>query len=246
MPFDAYRFKTFYSEGQGSTTLDSFIKIEFSLSSTCTSLSFSMRSTTTSPLYTSSLFMYSTQPLTLSLLSVNTFRLLFLTMLTLTCRSSKFCLIFLWTESTFPILNSVSTSLHFPSIPLFHAFRHRLYPSFLCLLYCVFPCSSFSFVYFLFSCINSDVSLSIHGFLAALVSFRNTSSAAFSILCLILIRLSLILPTPLSPVLTSSSLTALLPTRKKVWLSGSTNSYSSKTTHVKSRVPTTWCGCTPF
>ena len=51
-------------------------------------------------------------------------------------------------------------------------------------------------------------SLSIHGFLVALVSFLNTSYVAFRITCLVFVHLSLIIPTTLSPVLTSLSLTA--------------------------------------
>ena len=69
---------------------------------------FSMRSSTKSPLYW--LSMYSTHLLTSSLLSVNAFPFLSLTMFGLTCRSLKFTSIFPQAMSTFSILNSVFNS----------------------------------------------------------------------------------------------------------------------------------------
>ena len=68
---------------------NSSLKIEFTLSSFCTSFSFSMRSVTTSPFYRLSI--YSTHLLTLSMLFVNAFSLSYLTMF---CINSSFPKIF--------------------------------------------------------------------------------------------------------------------------------------------------------
>ena len=66
----------------------------------------------------------------------------------------------------------------------------------------------FCILYLLLLSINFNVSLSIHGLLAVLVSFSNTPSAAYNILCLVLVHLSSIKPTPVPLVLTRYSLIA--------------------------------------
>ena len=82
---------------------NSSVKIESSLSSFCTSFTFSMRSATASSLYTPLYVLY--QLLTLSLLCINAFPFTSLTIFALICLFLKFSLIFLWAASTFSILN---------------------------------------------------------------------------------------------------------------------------------------------